>query len=97
MRLPGFHCPFCDAKRTGLIYRELFEFFAKFDCGHRKKLGYVLPFEELERREIINADDFDPIGKSRKQQMIEDKIIENKELAYRAEQMKGLTRGKRYL
>lgn len=97
LRLTGFYCPFCDAKRDGRVYRELYEWYSFLACGHRKKLGYVLPFEELERRKIINAEDFNPAAESRKAQMIRDKIIENKELAYRAEVMKGLTRGKRYI
>lgn len=51
----GFFCPWCDCHRTGRIVKETYRWGVILKCGHvRRKIGYTLPPEELERKGFIN-------------------------------------------
>lgn len=57
-RLP-FTCNRCGAKRTGRVYRDLYEWRARLDCGHERQLGLTKPIDVLEEDGLINQDEFD--------------------------------------
>lgn len=98
LRLPGFICPFCQTDdNTGTVFRERYEWRVKLSCGHHKTLGFILPFEELERRGIINYEYQDPRIESRKAQMIREKELELKEIQDHITIKLTRSRGKKYI
>lgn len=52
--IPQLHCRKCDAKREARIFRDNFEWMARFNCGHEKCLGFVKPPEQLKLEGFIN-------------------------------------------
>lgn len=98
LTLPNFFCPFCDARFEGRIFRERFEWRVKLECGHRKTLGGVFPYPEMEDRGFINQD----TPEQKESQAFDvrnasDKILEEQERAKRERKLENLPRRKLYL
>lgn len=51
-----FHCNKCGCKRTGRVYRDLYEWRARLKCGHERQLGTTRPLDALEAEGLINQD-----------------------------------------
>lgn len=51
-----FTCNKCSAKRSGKVYRDLYEWRARLSCGHERRLGYTKPMDVLEELGMINED-----------------------------------------
>lgn len=49
-----FRCSKCGCKREGTVYRDLYEWRARMECGHHKHLGYTKPLDVLEAEGLIN-------------------------------------------
>ena len=52
-----FHCNRCGCKRTGRVYRDLYEWRARLKCGHERQLGMTKPLDILEQEGLINVDE----------------------------------------
>lgn len=64
-RLP-FTCNRCGAKRKGRVYRDLYEWRARLDCGHERQLGLTKPLDVLEEEGLINQEEFEQREQSNK-------------------------------
>lgn len=54
LKLDGFHCSFCDARRSGRVFQEGARWMVKLKCGHLSFKGWVRDPGELEREGLVN-------------------------------------------
>lgn len=61
-------CRKCDAVRKGRVYRDLYEWRARLECGHERQLGTTKPLDVLEEEGLVNMDE---VMDKQSQEMIE--------------------------
>ena len=48
-------CVRCDAKRYGTVYRDLYSWRIRYECGHERDIGFVRPMDVLEAENLIET------------------------------------------